>query len=326
MKKKTIALLIGLMSVAMLAACGNNSETTTEDAATEEAEAVVAEPVEEVTEDASAEDTTAADTAAEDTVAEDTQQAAADEVIDDQAEFEKLKESLVYMGGLNVTDDDLQFAMYRNNDSGDLLVYVKKQGSLDYGMLETEDAKLDDGTEYSKFNLGGTDYGYYFNEDLVSGIFVDGGNKYDGTELTEDAALKLVEETMLGAAADTVNDASEDPEGEFERVKENLVYMGGLYISDPKNDLMFALFKNDGLPIAIITKLGKVWYGEYTTEDAKLDDGTAYTKMLINGAEFGYYFNDDMTGILIDEDGKKYDAKELDESVALDMVKKNITG
>ncbi len=317
MKKKTIALMIGLMSVAMLAACGK-TETETTPATEDEApvEETADEPEAEPAEEAETVDTT------EQTKAESAP--AQDEVIDDKAEFEKIKESFVYMGGLDVKDDNLRFALYRDNEGGNLLVYVKKDDSLDYGILETEDAKLDDGTEYTKFELSGTAYGYSFNDDAITGIFIDADQKYDGSELAENDALKLVEETVLGYAS--TNDAAEDPDAEFEQVKKNLVYMGGLYISDPKNDLTFALYKNDGLPIAIITKLGKVWFGEYETEDAKLDDGTEYTKILINDSEFGYHFNDDMTGFLIDEDGKQYDAKELDESVAMDMARENITG
>ena len=326
MKKKVIALCIGLMSTALLAACGN-SEAQTQEPAAETAEAEGTETEDMTAEVAAPEETAEAETETED--ASDTTQDSA--TLGNQETFDSLKQALVYMGGLSVADRDLQFAIYKNNDSGDVVVYLKKQGVLDNGSLETTDATLSDGSEYQKFDLNGREYGYYFNEDL-SGYVVDEGNKYDGKELSEKDALKLVEEAVTGYVSEDntetaeVNDASEDPEGEFEKVKENLAYMGGLYISDPKNDLQMALFKNDGLPIVIITKLGNVWYGEYTTEDAKLDDGTEYTKILINDSEFGYHFNDDMTGIMIDEDGKKYDAKELDESVALDMVKKTITG
>lgn len=107
---------------------------------------------------------------------------------------------------------------------------------------------------------------------------------------------------------------------------EDIVYMGGLYISEPDNDLELALFKSSGTPIAIVSKGENIYYGEYETEDAKTSDGTEYTKITVENKEFGYFFDEgygeDSTigGFLIDEDGTKYDAKPLDESVAMDLV------
>ncbi len=143
-------------------------------------------------------------------------------------------------------------------------------------------------------------------------------------EVMEEAQDALEEAT--DGATDALEDAADDlrsPEEELEVLKEQLVYMGGLYISDENNDLMMSIFKNDGLPVVVITKNGEVTYGEFTTEDATLDDGREYTKLLIQDKEFGYHFHledEDGDSFLVDEDGTVYDAKDVDESVAMDMV------
>ena len=66
-------------------------------------------------------------------------------------------------------------------------------------MYTTEDAKTADGREYAKV-VGGTEtYGYYFNEDLVTGIIVDQDeNVYDAVEVTEDDARAFVAQTLGG--------------------------------------------------------------------------------------------------------------------------------
>ena len=121
----------------------------------------------------------------------------------------------------------------------------------------------------------------------------------------------------------TVKDVERSPEEELEVLKEHLVFMGSLAITDPENDLMMSIFKNDGVPVAIFEKLGNIYYGEFTTEDATLDDGREYIKIFIDGKEFGYHFklnDDDPDSFLVDEDGTVYPAKEGAESAAFDMV------
>lgn len=100
----------------------------------------------------------------------------------------------------------------------------------------------------------------------------------------------------------------------------NLEYMGGLYARSEVNDMMLALFKSNGNPIVVITEFGNQYYGEYTTEDAMLKDGTEYTKITVENTIYGYHFNEDGTGILIDQNNNKYESKKLDESMAKIML------
>ncbi len=116
---------------------------------------------------------------------------------------------------------------------------------------------------------------------------------------------------------------------DIQAVLGSVTYMGGLYISDPENDLMFSLFRNDdGSIVAIVTKLGKLYYGIVgDTPSATLDDGREYTQFAVEDHTFGYNFGDDANDpFVVDEDGKVYTAKNLDESVARDMVVQSLTG
>ena len=108
--------------------------------------------------------------------------------------------------------------------------------------------------------------------------------------------------------------------------KLNVKYLGGLYARSEVNDMMIALFDSSGTPIVVITEFDKLYYGEYTTESGKFEDGVDYTKITVEGKTYGYHINDDLTGILVDQDGNKYEAKQLDESVAIDMVKRTVNG
>ena len=137
------------------------------------------------------------------------------------------------------------------------------------------------------------------------------------------AASSAAVESSVVESATAGNDDVVDPKAEFEALKENLIYQGGLYVSQPDNDLQLALFRNDGEPIVLVSKLDSFSYGLLETEDGKLEDGTEYVKVKFEneGKSFGYIFNEDMSGFLIDEDGTKIEAKELSEEAALDMVK-----
>ncbi len=109
----------------------------------------------------------------------------------------------------------------------------------------------------------------------------------------------------------------------------SITYMGGLYISDPDNDLMFSLFRNDdGSVVAIVTKLGNLYYNVVQDmPSAKLDDGREYTQFTVEDRTFGYNFGDDSNDpFVVDENGKVYAAKALDESAARNMVVKSLTG
>lgn len=126
-------------------------------------------------------------------------------------------------------------------------------------------------------------------------------NAQEATETTTEAATEAV-------------DAAEDENNQ-------IVYMGGLYAADGESDINLALFKSSGTPVVIIQEGSNIYYGEFITEDATLEDGREYVKITVEDKVYGYHFNDDMTGFVVDQDGKAHDAKELDESVAMDMQK-----
>lgn len=153
----------------------------------------------------------------------------------------------------------------------------------------------------------------------------------EGTELEEagQQAADALEDVDTDAVADEVSDAADeaaevvDDAANLADIKENLVYMGGLYVSNEDCDLSLAIFKNDGDQIAIVTQESDVNYGIFTTEEATLDDGTVYNVLTFeNGDSFGgYAFNEDLNGgIIVMADGTVYEAESLDESAALDMV------
>ncbi len=170
---------------------------------------------------------------------------------------------------------------------------------------------------------------------ILAGALVTGcgaGAAGSGKSGDTDTAA-VVEETTETEAADTGEADTEEAVTEEAAAEESeaqdVVYMGGLYISDPENDLMMALFREDGDPTVVVTELGNTWYGEFETEEAVLEDGRTIEKLTINGEKetvFGYFFDEgygeDPTvgGILADENGKVYDAKPLDESVAMEML------
>ncbi len=135
-------------------------------------------------------------------------QDAADAVADEEEglmsledEIKAVQDTLTFMGGLKTADGadkKIDLAIFRNDDGDVIYIYVEDD-SLDYGMYTTETTKTADGREYAKITGGNETYGYYFNEDLVSGILVDTkGNVYDAVELTEDAARAYVAKTLGG--------------------------------------------------------------------------------------------------------------------------------
>lgn len=128
-----------------------------------------------------------------------------------------------------------------------------------------------------------------------------------------DNAQEATEEATTEATTEAV-DAAEDENNE-------IVYMGGLYAADGQSDINLALFKSSGTPVVIIQEGSNIYYGEFITEDATLEDGREYVKITVEDKVYGYHFNDDMTGFVVDQDGKAHEAKELDESVAMDMQK-----
>ncbi|WP_022769539.1 hypothetical protein [Butyrivibrio sp. NC2007] len=170
-------IVVGIVAATMclsLAACGNKDVKQEVAETTEE----VAEVVEET-----------AETAVE------------DEMPNPEEELQAVQDSLVFMGGLKTADDaakKIDVCMFRN-EQGDI-IYIYNDGDIfDYGMFTTEETKTDDGKTYEKLIGTMGEYGYYFNEDLVSGIIVDSeGNVYDAVELDEAASRELVSKTLGG--------------------------------------------------------------------------------------------------------------------------------
>ncbi len=134
------------------------------------------------------------------TTIEDTDIAGA-ESDDSEAQIQAVQDTLVYMGGLKTPDDaekSIELAIFRN-DVGDLVGIVTDDGDLHYGMFTTEDSVLEDGRTYVKIHIEDLVYGYFFNDDLVSGILIDTeGKVYDAGELSEDAAREYVRKTLGG--------------------------------------------------------------------------------------------------------------------------------
>lgn len=160
--------------------------------------------------------------------------------------------------------------------------------------------------------------------------------------LTGCGSEKAPEAAQTGEAAQTETTAVESSEpavdsnvdednvdNEIELVQASLTYMGGLYISDPENDLMFSIFKNEqGDLVSVVTKLDKIYYGILgETPSATLDDGREYTQFTVEDHTFGYFFGDETTdSFVVDEDGTVYFGKDLDESVAREMVTRTLSG
>lgn len=176
--RKVLAGLTVTTIFGILVACGKSEEAV----ATEATEAVseVAEAVDAAQEDAAG---------------------AQEEMMNLEEQIQAVQDTLVFMGGLKTGDDaakDIEIAMFRN-DQGDIIYIYVEDGHLDYGMWTTEDATTTDGKPYSKLTGGEKEYGYYFNEDLVTGIIVDAdGTVYDAVELDEKVAREFVSQTLGG--------------------------------------------------------------------------------------------------------------------------------
>ncbi len=182
MKKKLLAVLIGVMCLGAAVACNQAEDVVEEVVEGEvgEVEEQVAEEVEETVEEAVDEAEDAMPTAEE--------------------EYEAVKATLTYMGGLYAVDEncDLQIALFRNTD-GDIVTVISKGGVVtDYGFAENEEAETEDGQAYTKILLDEKEFGYSFDEDLTSGIVVDeDGASYKANELDEEEAFAMVKSTIV---------------------------------------------------------------------------------------------------------------------------------
>lgn len=165
-----------VMLVASLTACGKSNEAATQEAAEQVADVAQVQAAEQV-------------------------EAVADEMPDPEEEIQKVQDTLTFMGGLKTADGAdkaIDIAMFRN-ENGDIIYIYEEDGSLDYGMYTTETTTTDDGKEYAKIEGSIGTYGYYFNEDLVTGIIVDTeGNVFDAVELDEAGAREYVRKTLGG--------------------------------------------------------------------------------------------------------------------------------
>ena len=122
--------------------------------------------------------------------------------MDPEAENETIQATLTYMGGLYVNgnpDNDMELAIFRDED-GNVIYVIYELGTLNYGFYTTEDATTEDGRTYEKVLVDEkTTYGYYFNEDLESGILIGtDGTVYDALALDESVARDLVKTTITG--------------------------------------------------------------------------------------------------------------------------------
>ena len=80
--------------------------------------------------------------------------------------------------------------------------------------------------------------------------------------------------------------------------------------------------------VCLVSKLGNFYYEILSgSEQATTADGREYTSITVNDHNFGYAFAEDLNdAFLVDEDGTVYEAKELDESVARNMVRYTLLG
>ena len=182
MKKKLVAVLIGVMCLGAAVACNQAEEIV---------EGEVGAVEEEVVEDVQAE---------VEEVVEDVVEDVEDEMPSAEEEYEAVKATLTFMGALKSVDEasDMQLALFRNTD-GDIVTVIYKDGAVqDYGFATNEEAETEDGQAYTKVLLDEKEFGYAFNEDLVTGILVDeDGSVYEGGELSEEDAFLLVRSTIV---------------------------------------------------------------------------------------------------------------------------------
>lgn len=184
MKKKFFAVMTAaVMSMAVLAGCGDVTEADVQNAVDAVAEQVPDEVKDGVAEAADELGVSANDVAD-----------AANEALDaaEDVAADAVEENLTYMGGLYISeeDNDLTLVLVRDQNEGNIVAIVSKLDTFTYGIIETEDKTTDDGVEYTAFTLEGNEYGYYFNEDYTTGgILVDSdGTVYEAKFVDESVA------------------------------------------------------------------------------------------------------------------------------------------
>lgn len=128
------------------------------------------------------------------------EEAVVQEEMDRQDQIEAVQDTLTFMGGLktvDTADKNLAVTIFRNDQGSIIFIYAEDDEVVDYGMYETEDATTADGRTYSKIMGGAFTYGYYFNDDLNSGIIVDStGEAFEAAALDEVEARVYVNKTL----------------------------------------------------------------------------------------------------------------------------------
>ena len=188
MKKKFFAVMTAaVMSMAVLAGCGDVTEADVQNAVDAVSEQVPDEVKDGVAEAADELGVSANDVAD-----------AANEALDaaEDVAADAVEENLTYMGGLYISeeDNDLTLVLVRDQNEGNIVAIVSKLDTFTYGIIETEDKTTDDGVEYTAFTLDGNEYGYYFNEDYTTGgILVDSdGTVYEAKFVDESVAQDYI--------------------------------------------------------------------------------------------------------------------------------------
>ena len=191
MKKKIFAVMTAaVMSMAVLAGCGDVTAEDVQNAANEAAEQLPEEVVDEA--EAAAEELGVSANDVADAVNE-----AADAAEDAAEDAADAAENLTYMGGLYISDEenDLTMVLVRDQNEGNLIAIVSKLDNLTYGIIETETKTTDDGVEYTAFTLEDNEYGYIFNDDGTTGTLIDAdGTVYDAKVVDDSAAADLIAE------------------------------------------------------------------------------------------------------------------------------------
>lgn len=331
MRRIALAAFMVATFAIMLTGCSDKTETT-EATTAATTEAVTEATTEEVTTEAATEADTASDSEAaaelpkyEHNGADTIEKAVYEYMLTKAADYPEGAVAIPAGTIIDVDDKDPEdvkvlgdFEIYIYDLEGDTL--KTKAGGSYPGMMHLK--KNDDET-YTVTSFDEVESGAGF-DDSVKEIFGDKADAYftvsSDQEQRDVLRAYIINEyvTANGLAITKYQDEGWDPVVIAEAA-DPVVYMGGLYSHDGKSDMNLALYKSSGMPVAIVQIGDKIWFGEMTTEEATLDDGREYISLKVENDTFGYHFNEDGTGFLIDNEGEIHDSLELDESAAEDM-------
>ena len=331
MRRIALAAFMVATFAIMLTGCSDKTETT-EATTAATTEAVTEATTEEVTTEAATEADTASDSEAaaelpkyEHNGADTIEKAVYEYMLTKAADYPEGAVAIPAGTIIDVDDKDPEdvkvlgdFEIYIYDLEGDTL--KTKAGGSYPGMMHLK--KNDDET-YTVTSFDEVESGAGF-DDSVKEIFGDKADAYftvsSDQEQRDVLRAYIINEyvTANGLAITKYQDEGWDPVVIAEAA-DPVVYMGGLYSHDGKSDMNLALYKSSGMPVAIVQIGDKIWFGEMTTEETTLDDGREYVSLKVEDTTFGYHFNEDGTGFLIDNEGEIHDSLELDESAAEDM-------